>query len=187
MYTVLGARVWCAIALVVLGFSGCGGKARDGLQSPGDAGSSGRAGDAAGSPGNVDAGAPDPSVVRLVADDGGLSTDEHATPECLAGFQGFQANLSGRVFDFKAFVAEPGDYTGDPVRILWLDLREPDGRHYRATGGSPGPGTIFLHVDTVEPRFIGSLEAVMSDQTDTEAKPLNVKLEFDIAVRAGCQ
>ena len=186
MYTVLRARVWSAIALVALGFGGCGGKALDSSHSPGDAGASGNAA-AAGSQGNVEASAPDPSVVRLVADDGGLSTDEHATPECLAGFQGFQANLSGRVFDFKAFVAEPGDYTGDPVRILWLDLREPDGRHYRATGGSPGPGTIFLHVDTVEPRFSGSLEAVLSDQSDTEAKPLNVKLEFDIAVRAGCQ
>ncbi|HEX2862469.1 MAG TPA: hypothetical protein VHN79_12560, partial [Lacunisphaera sp.] len=69
----------------------------------------------------------------------------------------------------------------------WLELREPDGRHYLATGGSPGPGTISLHVDTVEPRFIGSLEAIMPDETDTAAQPLNVKLEFDIAVRVGCR
>lgn len=175
-----------AIALVGLSFSGCGGKALDTSQSPGDAGAPGNAA-AAGLPGNVEAGAPDPSLVRLVAGDGGFSTDEHATAACLTGFQGFQANLGNRAFDFKAFVAEPGDYTGDPVRILWFGLREPDGRHYLATGGSPGPGTISLHVDTVEPRFIGSLEAVMSDQTDTEAKLLKVKLEFDIAVRVGCR
>ena len=186
MSTVLRTLVWSAIALVGLGFGGCGGKAHDSSESPSDAGASGNAA-AAGSPGNVDAGARNPSVVRLVAGDGGLSTEEHATPECLAGFQGFQAKLSDRVFDFKAFVAEPGDYTGDPLHILWLDLREPDGRHYRATGGSPGPGTISLHVDKVEPRFIGSLEAIMSDETDTEAKPLNVKLEFDIATRVGCR
>jgi hypothetical protein len=187
MYMVLGARVWLTIALVGFGFSGCGGKARDSFQSPGDAGASGNAAAAAGSPGNLDSGPPDPSVVRLVAGDRGLSTDEHATPECLANFHGFQAWLSDGAFDFKAFVAEPGDYTGDPVHILWLELREAAGRSYRATGGSPGPGAIFLHVDTVEPRFIGNLEAVMFDETDAEAKPLNVKLEFDIAVRAGCR
>jgi hypothetical protein len=186
MHTGLRGGVWSAIALVGLGFGGCGGKALDSSHSLGDAGAPGNAA-AAGSQGDVEARAPDPSVVRLVAGDGGLSTDEHAIPECLAGFQGFQAKLSGRAFDFKAFVAEPGDYTGDPVHILWLELREPDGRHYLATGGSPGPGTISLHVDTVEPRFIGSLEAIMPDETDTAAKPLNVKLEFDIAVRVGCR
>ena len=186
MYTVMRARVWSAIALAGLGFGGCGGKARDSFQPPSDAGASGNAA-AAGSPGNVEAAAPDPSVVRLVAGDGSVSIDEHATAECLAGFLGFQARPGDLAFDFKAFVAEPGDYIGDPVHILWLDLFDADGRHYLATGGSPGPGTISLHVDTVEPRFIGRLEAVMSDQPDREANLLNVKLEFDIAVRGGCR
>jgi hypothetical protein len=128
---------------------------------------------------------PPPSVVQVSGNDGDV--DPQATPECLNGFQGFYARLGEISADFKAFVAKPGDYEGDSVQILWLEVSRANGEHYRAAAGtSESSGKISLHVQQVEPRFRGSLEALLPALDDPTRAPLMLTLSFDIAVRAGC-
>ena len=167
----------------------CGGKAHgpgtDDTDPPPTAG----AGGSQFVPAAGEAGAPtmlEPSVVRVVGEEGEGSVDSSATAECLAGFHGFEAVLGEKLVTFHAFVSEPGDYTGDPLRLLWLEVTG-DGKHYLASCcASNFGGEIFLHVDAVEPRFMGELEAVLADQDDPNGPPLRLQLTFDIAVRAGC-
>jgi hypothetical protein len=173
------------VAVVAIGGSSCGGKASSETHSVAAAGASGASplGGAAG----ADARAAEESVasvVQLSGNDGDI--DPQATPECLTGFQGFYAHVGGMTVDFKAFVFEPGDFEGDPMKILWLDALRPNGEHYRATAGTVGAGKISLHVVQVEPRFIGSLEASLPAVDDPALEPLMLRLSFDIAARAGC-
>jgi hypothetical protein len=167
----------------------CGGKAHGTGATSTDPPSTAGAGGSLLAPAGGEAGAPavvEPSVVRLAGEDGEGSVDSSATPECLAGFHGFQAVLGDKLVTFHAFVSEPGDYTGDPLRLLWLEVTG-GGKHYRASCcTSDVGGEIFLHVDAVAPRFTGELEAVLADQDDPSAPPLPLQLTFDIAVRAGC-
>jgi hypothetical protein len=136
----------------------------------------------------TDSTSPVPSVVQLVTGDGGAPTAARATPECIPGFQGFQATVDDQSIDFKAFVAQPGDYTGDSLHILWLDVKTATGQNYRAAVVPSGStGRISVHVVAAEPRFVGSLEAVATDLDDANAPPLVLALTFDIAVRDGCR
>lgn len=169
------------LAIVAFGVFSCGGKASTDTPSVAEAGASG-ASSLSGAAG-TDALEPAPSVVQVTGNDGDI--DPQATPECLTGFQGFYAHVGGMTVDFKAFISEPGDYQGDPLRILWLDALRPNGEHYRATAGTVGSGNISLHVSQVEPRFIGSLEASLHAD-DPALAPLMLRLTFDIAQRAGC-
>jgi len=114
-------------------------------------------------------------------------SDRQAKAQCISGFQGFSAQVEGIRFEFMAFVFEPGDYEGDPVRVLWLDALQAGGEHYRAAVGlAPSSGSISLHVDQIDPRFRGSLEAVLPVLDDPTLPPLKVALTFDIAARADC-
>jgi hypothetical protein len=89
--------------------------------------------------------------------------------------------------DFKAFVFEPGDYEGDPVHILWLDVSRANGEHYKAAvSTAESSGSILLHVSQIGPRFISSLDASLPAVDDPMRAPLMLSLTFDIAVRAGC-
>jgi hypothetical protein len=167
----------------------CGGKAHGTGAADTDPPSSAGAGGSQLAPAAGEAGAPpllEPSVVRVVGEEGEGSVDSGATAECLVGFHGFAAVLGDRSVIFHAFVSEPGDYAGDPLRILWLEVTG-DGKHYLATCCTSNiGGEILLHVDAVEPRFMGELEAVLADQDDPNGPPLRLQLTFDIAVRAGC-
>jgi hypothetical protein len=171
-------------ASVAFGVVSCGGKASTDTPSVAGSGASGASslsGAAGADP--LNAGEAAPSVVQVTGNDGDI--DFQATPECTRGFQGFYAHVGGMTVDFKAFISEPGDYQGDPLRILWLDALRSNGQHYRATGGTVGSGSISLHVSQVEPRFIGSLEASLTAD-DPSLAPLMLGLSFDIAQRAGC-
>lgn len=179
------------LAILAVSLSSCGGKASSETQSPAAAGASAGASSAgaAGVAGVAGADAsnpkmPEPSIVRVIGND--LEVDPQARPGCIEHFQGFYAQLGGMSLDFKAFVSEPGDYDGDPIRILWLDAQRTNGEHYRATAGTVGLGFISLHVEQVEPRFIGSLEAQLFPVDDPTLAPLTLRLSFDIAARAAC-
>ncbi|MEP7051933.1 MAG: hypothetical protein ABJB12_16330 [Pseudomonadota bacterium] len=176
---------WPLLAAIAFGVASCGGRASG---EPRDAAQGGASG-ASSSSGTAGAGAPEtnepePSTVHVIWSDGDI--DAQATPGCLAGFQGFSARLGEMRVDFQAFVYEPGDYTGDPVKILWLEAVLANGEYYRAAVGTLGSGTISLHVAQVEPRFIGSLEASLPALNDPMLAPLTLRISFDIAVRAGC-
>jgi hypothetical protein len=97
-----------------------------------------------------------------------------------------KGNVGATLVTFHAFVFEPGDYVGDPLHILWLEATAHGKRHLAACCSAESAGEIFVHVDTVEPRFTGELQAVLQDQDDSNAEPLRLHLTFDIAVRAGC-
>jgi hypothetical protein len=162
--------------------AGCGGKAREGADSPEPGGAS-----AVGGSANQGGSAPveEPSVVEVSGDIQASVAD--AAAECLSSFQGFVAKSGGMTIDFKAFIQEPGDYTGDALRILWLDVQQPDGSAYNAsTGAANATGSILLHVKTVSPRFVGSMEATLTNRSDPTEEPLELQLSFDIAARAGC-
>lgn len=179
-------RLWPLLAVVALGVMGCGGKASREERNLAAAGQGGASSSATGEVGGA---APDPkdepSIVQVGGGDGEI--DPQATPECMSGFQGFSARVDGMSIEFHAFVFEPGDYAGDPVQILWLEVRRADGEHYLATGGSAvESGNISLHVAQVAPRFIGSLEASLAFVDDPMRAPLMLDLTFDIAARAGC-
>ena len=186
------------VGVLVFGVVSCGGKAGREELSLAAGGTSGASSGAAagGTSGASSSGAaagaaapeptePEPSTVRVIGNDGDV--DPRAAPDCTLGFQGFYARVAGMTIEFHAFVFEPGDYQGDPLRILWLDVVHTNGEHYRATAGTAaGGGNISLHVAQVEPRFIGSLEASLPALDDPMRAPLTLALDFDIAVRAGC-
>lgn len=178
-------RLLPLLAILTFGVFSCGGKASSETQSMA-AGGANAASPSAGAAGAdaPDMKQPDPSVVRVSGDD--RQIDPQARPECLTSFQGFYAHVGGMTLDFKAFVFEPGDYEGDPIKILWLDALQANGDHYRATAGTVGSGYISLHVTQVAPRFIGSLEATLFPVDNPMLSPLMLRLSFDIAVRAGC-
>lgn len=175
------------LAVVGFGVAGCGGRAAREQANPpaGETGGVAAAG-AAGVP-DTNPSEPEPSVV-MVSDNGSEgSVDADATPQCLTGFQGFHAHAAGMSLEFEAFVFKPGDYTGDPVQILWLDVQRDDGERYRAASGSASSlGSISLHVEQIGLRFVGSLEALAPGLDDPTLPPLKVALTFDIAVQAGC-
>jgi len=130
--------LWPLLAILALGVVSCGGKAGSKVRNLAAGGASGSS-----SPGGA-AGAdapdpmePEPSIVYVTGNDGDI--DPQATPECIAGFQGFSARMGGMSVDFKAFVFEPGDYEGDPVQILWLEARGANGEHYLAAAGTAPP------------------------------------------------
>ena len=178
--------LWPLLAIVALGVVSCGGKASSEARNlaGGGASSASSSGGAAGADA-LEPTEPEPSIVHVSGNDGDL--DPQATPECLAGFQGFYARVKGMNLNFKAFVSEPGDYEGNPVQILWLAAFRANGQHYEAAAGTAeSSGSISLHVAQVEPRFIGSLEASLPAVDDPMRAPLMLHLTFDIAVRAGC-
>lgn len=174
-----------AIALVVMS---CGGKAAREQGSPPAGGAAGAVASGGQAGVNVpNPKEPDPSAVVVSVNGNKESVDPQVTPECLAGFQGFQARVGGMSLDFKAFVFKPGDYEGDPVQILWLDVRRDNGEQYRAAAGSAvSSGSISLHVEQVGLRFVGSLEALAPGLDDPSLAPLKLTVSFDIAVRDGC-
>ena len=137
--------IGCLVGVVAFGVIGCGGKASS--DKGGIAG--GGAGGVFSSAGAAGADAPGPSTVQVNGNDEGI--DLNATPECLQGFQGFAGQVEGVDLDFKAFVSMPGDYEGDPVRILWLEAVRTDNEHYLAAAGTAeSSGSISLHVEQVE-------------------------------------
>jgi hypothetical protein len=188
-YTVLPWTHPTVPALLAMMLVACGGKAHGTGTAGTDPPSTAGAGGSQLAPAAGEAGAPtmpEPSVVRVVGEEGEGSVDSSATAGCLGGFHGFEAVLGEELVTFHAFVSEAGDYTGDPLRLLWLEVTG-DGKHYLASCcASNFGGEIFLHVDAVEPRFMGELEAVLADQDDPNGPPLRLQLTFDIAVRAGC-
>jgi len=172
--------------LVAAAAFSCGGKASSQERTVAGAGAGGVSslGGAAGTDAPVPT-QPAPNVVQVTGNDGDV--DPQATPSCLVGFQGFNARLGDMSVDFMAFVAKPGDYEGDPVQVLWLDASRAKGEHYRAACcTSESSGKISLHVEQVEPRFRGSLDALLPALDDPMRAPLMLTLSFDIAVRAGC-
>ena len=179
--------LWPLVAVVAFGVVSCGGKASSEERNPGAGGASGASSSGgAGGVAEPDPGGPEPSTVQVSGNDGDI--DPQATPVCLQGFQGFSARVEGMSIEFHAFVFEPGDYEGDPLRILWLEVFRADGGHYLASAGqAEGSGKISLHVERIEPRFIGSLEASLPALDDPMRAPLMLALDFDIAVRAGCR
>ena len=88
--------------------------------------------------------------------------------------------------DFVAFVQEPGDYQGDPIHILYLAARLPDGRTFSASTNSEPYGEIDLHAVTVSPRFSGAVYAKIYDRDDPSAPPLTISLTFDVKGSGGC-
>lgn len=181
-----GKRLWPLLAVVALEVMGCGGKASSEKRNLPAAGQGGASSSTTGEAGGA---APDPkdepSMVQVGGREGEI--DPQATPECMYGFQGFSARVGGMSIEFHAFVSEPGDYEGDSVHILWLEVRRADGEHYLATGGTAvESGNVSLHVARVAPRFIGRLEASMAFVDDPMRAPLMLDLTFDIAARAGC-
>lgn len=170
------------VLVIVAAGAGCGGKATEGSNDPGRGGAP-AGGGSANQAGSAPVGAP--SVVEVSGDIQASVAD--AAAECLSSFQGFVAKAGGTTIDFKAFIQEPGDYRGDPLRILWLDVQQPDGSAYSAsTGAADATGSILLHVETVSPRFTGNIEATLTNRGDPAQEPLQLQLSFDIAARAGC-
>src|SRR5205814_4585852 len=93
-----------------------------------------------------------PNTISLIIDgaDPLVSSDDVAT--CLISFEGFHATIGGFSVEFQAFIQEPGDYTGDALRILYLDMKAPDGRDYCGTGGlGLCLGWVRLHAQAVAP------------------------------------
>lgn len=170
------------LLLIVVAGAGCGGKSRESSDEPTRGGAPTGGGSAnQGGSAPVEA----PSIVKVEGDIQASVVD--ASAECLPSFQGFVAKSGGTTIDFKAFIQEPGDYMGDPLRILWLDVQQPDGSGYNAsTGAANMTGSILLHVETVSPRFTGSIEATLTNRSDPAGQPLELQLSFDIAVRQGC-
>lgn len=174
------------LAVLVLAGVHCGGKAASEQQSsaPGGAGGNSSSAGAAG----VDIPEPtlpEPNVVFVNGQDGGA--DRNATSNCIRGLQGFSAQAADMAIRFEGVVGRPGDYEGDSVQVLWLDARRPSGEAYRASVGLPDSGgSISLHVEQVEPRFRGSLEAVLPAEDDPTLVPLKLSLTFDIDPLAGC-
>ncbi len=171
--------------VVAFGVVGCGGKAigqERNLNGGGAGGASSSSGGAAG----ADTKQQEPNTVHLTGDEDEI--DSQAAAKCLQGFQGFTAHVGGMNVDFIAFVFEPGDYQGDPLQILWLEARGANGEHYVATAGPVEySGSISLHVEQVEPRFIGSIKASIPAVDDPIRPALMLSLSFDVAVQAGCR
>ena len=165
-----------------IGAAACGGRARQGEKTSdiamqgGTGGASMHAGDEA------DAA----SSVRLTESESELAAGDTVTAECPTGFHGFTAKLDGWSIEFHAFISDPGDYSGDPVRILWLEIVEPDGHRYLATGGLPQPGQVFLHVDSIAPRFTGRIDALLYRRDDPSAPSRSLSLTFDVAPNDTC-
>lgn len=169
-----------SLAVVIVGGVSCGGKASEqhSVASGGAGGGASSAGAAGVDRPPTDL--PEPSTVSVNGAEGG--TDPDATPHCIPDFQGFSARVAAMTLELEAFALQPGDYEGDPVHILWLDAVRADGEHFRAVVGSADSrGSISLHVKQVEPRFRGSLEALLPDVDDPTRNPLKLSLTFDIA------
>jgi hypothetical protein len=174
------------LAVLILAVVRCGGKAASQEQSSAAGGAGGSA-SSAGAAGvdSLEPTLPEPNVVFVNGEDGGV--DRNAMSNCLRGLQGFSAQAADMAIRFEGVVGKPGDYEGDSVHVLWLDVRRPSGEAYRASVGLPeSGGSISLHVEQVEPRFRGSLEAVLPAEDDPTLMPLKLSLTFDIDPLAGC-
>ncbi|MES1184152.1 MAG: hypothetical protein ABUL60_10070 [Myxococcales bacterium] len=130
---------------------------------------------------------PAPSSVSLLDDVGG-AVDDAALPDASLGpcFAGFSASLDGMRVGLTAFVQEPGDYTGDPIHILFAHATTADGRSYTGSAGTRYDGDIHLHVSSVVPRFMGTVELVLIDDAQPEMAPLALSLAFDISWPRRC-
>jgi hypothetical protein len=168
-----GQLRWLAL-LVGLLFA-CGGRASGGTQEAAEAGATGT-----GAAGSSDA----PGTVTLL----GSSGEAEATAITGLGpcFVGFTTFVGGMDIDFMAFVQEPGDYQGDPIHILFLSARLPDGRTFSASTNSEPYGEIDLHAVAVSPRFSGAVNAKIYDRDDPSAPPLALSLTFDVKGSSGC-
>jgi hypothetical protein len=161
-----GQLRWLAL-LVGLLFA-CGGRASGGTQEAAEAGA-------------TDA----PSTVTLLGPSG--EAEAPASPTALGPcFVGFATFVGGMQIDFVAFVQEPGDYQGDPIHILYLSARLPDGRTFSASTNSEPYGEIDLHAVAVSPRFSGAVNAKIYDRADPSAPPLAISLTFDVKGSSGC-
>jgi hypothetical protein len=126
-----------------------------------------------------------PGTVTLLGSSG--EAEAPATPTMLGPcFVGFATFVDGMYVDFMAFVQEPGDYQGDPVHILFLSARLPDGRTFSATTNSEPYGEIELHAVAVSPRFSGAVNAELYDRDDASVPPLTIALTFDVKGSSGC-
>jgi hypothetical protein len=186
---------WLTLSVVGLLFA-CGGRAsrstqeaaESGATGTGQAGSanagtmaSGGASAGGGAVGSSDA----PGTVTLLGSSG--ETEAPATPTMLGPcFVGFATFVDGMYIDFVAFVQEPGDYQGDPIHILFLSARLPDGRTFSASTNSEPYGEIELHAVAVSPRFFGAVNAQLYDRDDPSAPPLTIALTFDVKGSSGC-
>jgi hypothetical protein len=173
-----------ASSAIVLGLANCGGKAEHQPELADSAADSGPAygiADANGQDGSAAA----PSTVRNGG--AGEDIDSHALAQCEPGFQGFSAQLGDMHVNLFAFVFEPGDYQGDPIKILDVEVTRGSGEHYRASAGTANAdGTISLHVDGVRPRFVGRVVASLPSTDDALRAPLMLDLSFDIAPATNC-
>ncbi len=119
--------------------------------------------------------------------DGTGAVDELANSmENIPCFSGFTAALDGLRVQFSAFVFEPGDYEGDSLYILYMRVVTQDGRVFVANDGNMSIGDITLHVDSVRPRFVGEVDAILIDEVDAEAPPLELSLAFDVLSYDSC-
>jgi hypothetical protein len=131
---------------------------------------------------------PAPSSVSIVVGGDGPVVDANPVPTCVSGFQGFSASVDGLSIELEAFISEPGRYEGDPLRIIYLDVKRPDGSEYCVTGGQATClGTVTLVARSVGPRFTGEVEAELVNRNDAAAPTLTLSLSFDIASRVGCE
>lgn len=161
---------------------------RGGRSPAAGAGGAGDGGGVGGSSGTGGAPYGLPSTISLVVDGAEPLVTSDAAATCLQLFEGFGATVGGFAVEFEAFIQEPGDYAGDPLRILYLHMKAPDGSDYCGTGGLTSClGSVNLHARAVAPRFSGELEAEVVDRDDPEAPPLAIKLTFDVADRTDCK
>ena len=177
---------WLTLSVVGLLFA-CGGRAsRSTQEAAAGATGTGQAGSANASAGGGAAGSSDaPGTVTLLGSSG--EAEAPATPTMLGPcFVGFATFVDGMYIDFVAFVQEPGDYQGDPIHILFLSARLPDGRTFSASTNSEPYGEIELHAVAVSPRFSGAVNAELYDRDDPSAPPLTIALTFDVKGSSGC-
>lgn len=88
--------------------------------------------------------------------------------------------------ELQAFVQEPGEYSGDPIHILYVRVETEDGRTFVASTNGSTDGEIALHVTSVSPRFAGQVTATLPDAGEPEAAPLEVSITFDIRAAEPC-
>ena len=128
-----------------------------------------------------------PNSVSLIGN-GASAVDQGATADTGLGscFRGCSAVLDGTHVGLIAFVQEPGEYKGDSVHILFAQATTADGQAYVANAGTLYDGDITLHVSSVLPRFVGTVQLLLVREGQPEADPLNLSLAFDVLSEVAC-
>jgi hypothetical protein len=128
---------------------------------------------------------PEPSSVTLLNPDGNV--EGAAEPSLLGScFRGFTTTVGKLKIVLDAFVQVPGDYMGDSIHLVMVSAYT-NGREYHAGLQRPPFGETNLHVTSVSPRFVGSIDAKLYDSEDKDGvgPALELSLTFDVASPPG--